>query len=465
MGTLCLGIPPVELFQDRVVAECLAKGKDGIDRNDALPFRTSGTSCYELKTMFRAILLWLFSASLALAQRTVSPLEYGQFYGYPPDPNQVGALVLNPHSPWFARLPAGSIKAPHGHLQHFAPVRPDDDFPYDKLQALEARQMAAGGPPIFVTATYGGKRRPVYFRWHLELDSAGRPTAPPNQWSRAVNLRDEAFIHFFADAYVRQRMFQPALENYWLAVDNCSFHIRLYGVLDDSNVFHEVDRFDPPFAQNNADYLDSIVYFLARLKKVAPDIHIIGNEGSMSDETRFAEVWAGFDGTMREDILVGFRPDARARELVYTAYKRYQWEGPAGKVALLRALLPNDSSLQDKLRTAYVAYLIFRGSNFFFAPRFLNPTKGVPVSSYRQMQLALGEPTAAASADQPIGSSWPSGDRLYSRPTAHGIVYLNWSGQTASIVLPKDKTYVDRNGRPVTTLTIPDLRGDYVLVK
>jgi hypothetical protein len=51
---------------------------------------------------------------------------------------------------------------------------------------------------------------------HLQLDSNGHLTARPSWWSRAVNLRDEAF-QFFADAYARKRMFQPALENYWLA--------------------------------------------------------------------------------------------------------------------------------------------------------------------------------------------------------------------------------------------------------
>jgi hypothetical protein len=164
-----------------------------------------------------------------------------------------------------------------------------------------------------------------------------------------------------------------ALKNYWLAPDNCMFLIGDYGVLDDQNVNHSVDRFDPPFAQNDKDYLDSIVYFLSRLKQIAPDIHLMGNEGSMSDEARFSEVWAGFDGTTREDITQDFQPDSYSRDDVYSGYKRYQWEGPAGKVAMLRALLPNDSSFRDKLRTSYVAYLILRGPNFFFAPR-LNKT-------------------------------------------------------------------------------------------
>jgi hypothetical protein len=406
--------------------------------------------------------LWLFSTSIGFAQRSVASREYAQVYGFPPDLNQTGALMLNPHHSYFSQLPASSIKAVHGHLQHFAPARPDDDFPYEDLQKLEARQIAAGGPPIFVTATYEGKRRPVYFYLDLDLDSSGRPRGDRSWWCRAVNLRDEGFIQFFADAYVRKRMFQPPLQNYWLAVDNCMFLIRNYGVLDDENVYHSVDHFDPPFAQNDKDYLDSIVYFLSRLKQVAPDIHLMGNEGSMSDEARFSEVWAGFDGTMREDITQDFQPGSYYRDDVYTAYKRYQWEGPAGKVAILRALIPDDSSFQDKLRTAYMAYLIFRGPNFFFAPRFVDPPNGVPISAYSDVLLALGEPTGRAS-DQLYGANGHPGYRLYSRQTSHGIVYLNWSGQAVTVSLPKDKVYLDRNGQVITSLTIPDLGGDYVL--
>jgi hypothetical protein len=416
------------------------------------------------KAAFRTILLYLLSSGIGFAQRSVVPLEYGQIYAYPPDLSQTGALMQTPHHNFFYEMPVGSIKAPSGHFQHFAPRRPDDDFPYKEFQNLEARQIAAGGPPIFVTSSYEGKRRPVYFSLHLQLDSNGHPTARPSWWSRAVNLRDEAFIQFFADAYLHKQMFRPALQNYWLAVDNCIFTIQTYGVLDDSNVYHPVQGFDPPFAQNDEEYLDSIIYFLSRLKQIAPDIHLIGNEGSMSNETRFPEVWAGFDGTMREDITVGFEPGIDYRNEVYTAYKRYQWEGPAGKAAILEALVPNDGSFQDKLRTAYVAYLIFRGPNFFFGPRYSDIPYGIPISAYSKMQAALGQPTAAA-IDQAYGDSGHPGYRLYSRPTSHGIVYLNWSGEMRTISLPEDKAYFDRNGNLVTTLTVPDLRGDYVLFK
>jgi hypothetical protein len=401
--------------------------------------------------------------SLGFSKRRVTPLEYGQVYGNPPDIKQTGALVQTPHNGYFSLMAATSLKIPQGHFQHFAPARPDDDFPYGELQQIEAHQIANGGPPIFVTATYAGKSRPVYFGLHMLPDSNNRPTTDPSWWSRAVNLRDEAFIQFFAESYVRRRMFQPPAQNYWLGVDNCIFYIEAYGVLDDSGVFHYVSQFDPPFAQNNAEFLDSIIYFLARLKTIAPDIHIMGNEGDMADESKFPQVWSGFDGTMREDILVGFLPDSDSRNILYREYKRYQWEGPAGKVAILQALIPNDSTFRDKLPTAYMEYLIFRGPNFFFGPTFIGPTNaGVPISEYAQMQKALGLPTGPAT-DFQYGSD--SGFRLYSRATSNGLVYLNWSGRTLTITLPSGTTYFDRNGNHVTSLTIPDLSGEYVLSK
>jgi hypothetical protein len=413
--------------------------------------------------MFLTLRLSFLLAGHGFPQRSVTPLEYGQVYGNPPDISRTGALVQTPHNGYFTLMPARSIKAPMGHFQHFAPARPDDDFPYAALQQIEAHRIAAGGPPIFVTATYAGKSRPVYFGLHMELDANNRPTTDPSWWSRAVNLRDEAFIRFFVNAYVRQKMFQPPAQNYWLGVDNCIFFIEAYGVLDDSGVFHYVSQFDPPFPQSDPEFLDSIIYFLARLKTIAPDIHIMGNEGDMSDESSFPRVWSGFDGTMREDILVGFLADSGSRNTLHREYRRYQWEGPAGKAAILQALVPNDSTFMDKLRTAYIAYLIFRGPNFFFGPTFIGPTNaGVPISYYAQMQHALGLPTAPA-IDYQYGND--PGFRLYARATSNGLVYLNWSGQPLTITLPTGATYLHRNGKHVTRLTIPDLSGDYVLFK
>jgi len=143
----------------------------------------------------------------------------------------------------------------------------------------------------------------------------------------------------------------------------------------------EYRKFDPPFAQSDPEFLDSIICFLARLKTIAPDIHI----------------------------------------------------------------------------------MIFRDPNFFFGPTFIGPTNdGVPISDYAQMQQALGLPTAPAT-DSQYGTD--PGFRLYSRATSNGLVYLNWSGQSLTITLPNGATYLDRNGNQVTSLTIPDLSGNYVLLK
>ena len=132
-------------------------------------------------------------------------------------------------------------------------------------------------------------------------------------------------------------------------------------------------------------------------------------------------------------------------------------------MAILQALIPNDSTFRDKLRTAYMEYLIFRGPNFFFGPTFIGPTNaGVPISDYAQLRQALGLPTGPAT-DVQYGND--PGFRLYSRPTSNGLVYLNWSGQTLTITLPTGSTYFDRNGNHVASLTIPDLSGDYVLFK
>jgi hypothetical protein len=390
--------------------------------------------------------------------RTVTPVEYGQIYGITTDYSKLGLLILNPHKAEFSLMPDESIKAPHGHFHHFAASRPDDDFPFQELKDLEAAQVALGGQPIFATATYQGRSRPVYLGWNMLLDSSGRPTSPEDQWSRPVNLRDDTFIQFFVNVYL-PRIFQPPIKNYWLAVDNCSFLLGIYGVLDDNGVFHSVNKFDPPFAQSDSDFLDSIVYFFKRLKEVAPCVHIMGNEGTMSDESRFAEVWAGFSGTYREDILRSFGSDIYSRNDVYKEFTRYQWEGPAGKASLLRALLPNDATFNAKMYTSYIAYLIMKGPNFFFGPRYSGNANAVPTAAYAGLKDVLGVPTGAA-GHQAYRTDQP-GYQLYWRETNNGIVYLNWTGQSVTVTLPG--WYTNRFGNLVNTLTIPDLTGDYVL--
>ena len=185
----------------------------------------------------------------------------------------------------------------------------------------------------------------------------------------------------------------------------------------------------------------------------------------MSDESRFDEVWGGFDGTIREDVLQSFQADAYSRSQVSLAYDRYQFLGPASKACLLRFLLPaaKNKAFADRLRASYCAYLILRGPNFFFGPRYDDGTdNGVPQPAYGAMQSALGLPVANASYTYYDHGDGTSGWRLYQRQTKNGIVYLNWSGVSRTVALPAGNTYHDRNGQAVTTLTIPDLSAEYV---
>lgn len=397
--------------------------------------------------------------------RSTIDIERGQYYGYADSWPSIGAAVLNPHNANFAVMLPEAIKAMHGHFQHVAPADPGDDFPYGELKTYEAAEIAAGRPPIFVTASYGGKPRPVYFEWHLALDGSGRPTAQPSEWSQAVNIRDDRFIRFYINVYLRKTLWKPYMQNLWHAVDNCSFRYNNYGVLDDNGIYHSGISWDTPFSQSDSDFLDSIKYFLTRVQQLAPDVHIMGNEGSMNNESRFSDVWSGFAGTIREDIVFGFAGDSYSRSEMYKAYNRYQWESSAGKTAILRALLPSESdpAFFSKLRTAYAAYLVFRGPNFFFGPRYDDGTvMEVPGDRYAAMRNSLGRPTGAAQSQQISGSADPN-NRLYWRYTEGGLAYLNWTGLTQTITLPTTQTFWDRTGKQVASLTIPDLQGDFVM--
>src|SRR5205814_1750148 len=88
---------------------------------------------------------------------------------------KVGAVVMKPHREYYGQMSGEALKIPHGHFQHFAPAQPGDDFPWAQFLAYEAAERAAGRPPLRITATYQGKVRPVYFAWHLGLDSQNRP--------------------------------------------------------------------------------------------------------------------------------------------------------------------------------------------------------------------------------------------------------------------------------------------------
>jgi hypothetical protein len=403
--------------------------------------------------------------STIATERMVTDKERGLFFGKPDgeDWSKIGIyLGLPVYLENFRAMDPEAIKISFGRFQHFSPADNTQDgyFPYDRLKAYEAQEVAAGRPPIFVTATYQGQSRPVYFEWQLVLDQNNRPTAPSNIWFEAVNVADERFIRFWLNEYARKVLLNAHINNTWVGLDNCAFRYDLYGVLNNNNHYVAGVSWDKPFAQSEREFLDSIGYFFRRVKELAPDIHLICNEGDLNDSNTFPQLYANVDGVAEEDMQYVYKPSEWYRAELFRKYTILTWAGSVGKVGLITFHYFNsDSSLEDNLRTAYVHYLIVRGVNFFFAPQLGVPE--VPPANYEPMQSALGMPVTPSTTVQEPNAA--EGYRLYSRETEGGLVYLNWTGTTKTITLPPGRTYYNRAGEVVTWLTLPDMTGDYVL--
>jgi hypothetical protein len=110
------------------------------------------------------------------------------------------------------RLPSDALRVIQGPFQHF---RPNDDtlwilYPYCRLKAFEREEDAAGGPPLFVTATYQGQKSPVFFWWSVGYPNVNQaPDTSPGLWDEAVNFRDDRFIKFWINEFVRSTAFRP----------------------------------------------------------------------------------------------------------------------------------------------------------------------------------------------------------------------------------------------------------------
>ncbi|MCX7887316.1 MAG: hypothetical protein N3B01_08725 [Verrucomicrobiae bacterium] len=400
-------------------------------------------------------------------QRQVCPIERGSIWMIPQrnDWSSLGIYVGSPRAlRFFHAMRPDAIKVPHGRFQHFCPK--DETawafFPFSELKAYEAREVAAGRAPIFVTATYAGRKRPVYFRWSLEVDRAGeKPTVPKAERMQAVNVSDERFLRFWIERYAR-RLIPPDLANVWIGLDVCAVIYSLYGVLDDEGRFVPGVPWDPPFPRNKEAWADAYRSFFTKLKQAAPEIKVICNVASMDDWRWFPHVYADAPGIMAEDIVhfLNVKPTAYIRAQVYHRLQWYQWAAQQNKLAILRAIIePNEEA---RVRTACATYLIVRGPNFFFAPQGPKGADIVPFSPFERLCKNLGAPVGQMQSvldDKSAGEGY----RLYSRRYQNGIVFLNLTGKQMTVPLPQDKTYYDRHGRPVAHITLEDLQGDYVL--
>lgn len=406
--------------------------------------------------------------SLLSQQRTVGPIERGSIFMYPrqKDWAQLGVYVGGPkYTSFFRAMRPDAIKVAQGRFQHFCPddVKRWAWFPHSELKAFEAEEVAAGRDPIFVTATYQGKKRPVYFKWSLGALRDDKPSSHSNEWMQAVNVQDDRYVRFWIERYAR-KILQPDIPNMWMGLDTCAYVYSLYGVLDDAGKFVPGVKWDRPFAQTEEAFHTSVKAFFRKLKQTAPDIKVMCNIAALSDWQKFPELYADVPGIMNEDIVHFLNSDAKAyaRRVAYQQLHWIQWMADQNRVALLRAKISRDD--EPFARTAVVTYLLVRGKNFFFAPQAPGTSDTIDLARVDAMQRALGTPTGRMESEKEAGSSadW---NRLYWRSCQKGIVYLNLTGKPKTIRLPEDRTYYNRDGQPVREITVEDLTGEYVLTR
>jgi hypothetical protein len=404
-------------------------------------------------------------------------------------PSEIGLLLQNPNG--FAESDAGAVLFPakspstgaasgalkimHGRFHIFMPA--DDTqwswFPYSSFVSYAATEASAGHP-LLVTATYGGTHRPVYFLPSLAVDGSNRPTVPSSEWRQLVKTDEPLFINWWVTNYVRTLVYQQVSgqSTLWSGLDECYFLMADFGVIDDSGVFHPVAGFDSPFPQNETQLLAMFQSFFTQLKSIAPDIPVMPTLASgisdrmLTDPSNFAALYQDASGVMVENIYTPSTDDFVKSQFFANLTNLYNFAA-GGKTELLRANIPVSGSTPDATasRTSLIIYLLMRGNHSFYAPNLgLSPSVDITAENptdYEPIWNSIGNPTGTLQSAQ-IGAT--VNDRLYSRITQNGIVYLNWTGASQVVTLPPGSSYTDRNGNSVTTLTIPDTTGDYALL-
>ncbi len=395
--------------------------------------------------------------SPARASRSVIDTERGGYFTYPyaDQWSRFGAEFGRTNFE-YAQMPANSIKGMHGRLQHFAAVdNPPSGlayFPWTEFLAYDADEVAQGRPSLIPTATYQGTKRPLYFSY-----GAYDPTKP----FQPVNVRDDRFVKFWIKNYVRAIMSEPYVQNWWMGNDNCTFRYNLYGVLDNSGTYVQNVTWDAPYPQNDTEWVSANLYMLAKVREWAPNIRIVCNDIGLNESqaARQAEFMPYVDGVIREDfwILAGGGSDWY-RNAFYESMARGAYRAGLGKVEIIE--VPMVATDTAQLRRSWMAFLIFGGESWFFGPKD-NTSRELNPALWADMRNRLGKQMSPAQSIVEAGRS--AGFRLYSRECEGGIAYLNWTGGNKTISLPAGRNYYNRSGTQITSITLADMVGDYVL--
>ena len=355
--------------------------------------------------------------------RWVMPTERGHYFASAPEsavPDWGALIFINSAADRFCRLmePA-AIKMPHTRVSNLGPGEEfgnDVNFPWTDFMAYNNAEIKAGEPSMLITAN-GGK--PV--RHYIFTDRY------------ATNMGDERFIRYWLD-YVHQVLIREGCENFWINIDNGSWR---------RSAFTPSSGWDAPYPQSDQEYMDSVKFFFRRVKELDPDLKILVNVGMPADTDQFPELFANVDGILYET----WPEKTRSRSITYMGFAR--WFAEQNRVAILRSLFDERTDFSDELLNAYMAYLIARGDNFFFGPRFSGSSEEVPERYYAEHRDTLGWHTGDPVEIQPD---------VWKRTHEGGIVFLNWSDKTLTLDVPPG--YRTRDGG---LLTLKSMSGDYVV--
>ena len=161
-------------------------------------------------------------------------------------------------------MPAAAVKGLHGRLQHF---NASDDgngfsyFPWAEFLAYDADEVRQGRPSLLCSATYQGKKRPLYFSYgSFDSQIAFQP----------MNVRDERFIKFWIKNYARNILSNNYYQNWWVGCDNGTFRKENYGVINDSGSYIQNVPWDSPYPQTESEWVSANILMLRRIKEWAP---------------------------------------------------------------------------------------------------------------------------------------------------------------------------------------------------
>ena len=427
------------------------------------------------RASFRKRVAWLALSTLLTAYAIYAQAtraQVGAIFTYPNGVSWTGlaAYVGPPKSLDFFNMTPQATKVIHVRFHIFRETDQTEWawFPYSALRVYEGKEIAAGRKPIFVTAFYQGKSRPVVWNWSLGLQGSdsGRPKTPESQWEYAVNVADDRFINFWINSYIRPNILSGygSLQNVWIGLDECAFIPALYGVIDDSGNFISGVKWDAPFAQNATQYYQSITRFFTRVRQLAPDLKLMPNSGGIADWTQFSNVFGAAQGLLVEELNQAASVPAGGmytRNLLVSQLTAYAGEASSGHTLIYGSVV--SSSDRTRITTSYLMYLLVQGASTFYAPAIANTYYTLPPSLYKTIASTIGSPTGALQSQQLPGTpSYDPGLRTYWRQFQHGLIYLNWTGSTRTISLPAGHTYFSVAGKVVTTLTLPDLTAGYV---